>query len=63
MLPCGLLDLEKFTFLYLFIILQVAKHLYLHGFEHREYARTLSFEKNMQIALVSVSNGHLGPEL
>ena len=43
--PAGGLDFEKSHFLYLFNILQVAKHMYLVGFEHQEYARTLSFEK------------------
>ena len=32
-------------FLYLSNVLQVPKHLILVGFEHREYSRTISFEK------------------
>ena len=28
-----------------FLLMERVKHLYLLGFEHREYARTLSFEK------------------
>ena len=44
-------------------LLHVAKLPYLRGFEPREYARTLSFDKNMQIALVNVSNGRLELEL
>ena len=36
--------LEK-PFFVLFNILQVAKHLYLVGLKHQEYAKTLSFEK------------------
>ena len=37
--------LKNLNFLYLFNVLKVAKDLYLGGFEHREYVRTLSFEK------------------
>ena len=43
--PAGGLDLKKSHFLYLFNVLQVAKLLYFDGFEHREYAKLLSFEK------------------
>ena len=61
--PAGGLDFEKSHLLYLFNILQVAKLLYLVGFEHQECPRTLSVDKNMQNALVNVSNGLLDPEL
>ena len=37
--------LKNCTFLYLISVLEVTKHLYLGGFEHRECLRTLSFEK------------------
>ena len=37
--------LENLIFLYLLSVLEVSKPCYLVGFEHREYARTLSFEK------------------
>ena len=43
--PAGGLDLKKSHFLYLFNVLQVAKLFYFDGFEHREYAKLLSFEK------------------
>ena len=43
--PAGGLDFEKSRFLYLFNLLHVAKLFYLLGFEPREYARQLSFEK------------------
>ena len=43
--PAGGLDLEKSYFVSLFNFLQVAKVGYLVGFEPREYARQLSFEK------------------
>ena len=43
--PAGGLDLEESSFFVLFNFLQVAKLVYLLGFEHREYARTLSFAK------------------
>ena len=43
--PAGGLDLEKSYFFNLFNFLQVAKLGYLLGFEPREYARQLSFEK------------------
>ena len=36
-------------FLYLVNVLQVPKHLYLVGFEHRECSRTLSFEKRCRM--------------
>ena len=36
---------NRFFFLYLINVLEVTKHLYLGGFEHREVLRTLSFEK------------------
>ena len=37
--------LENLIFLYLLSVLEVSKPCYLVGFEHQEYARTLSFEK------------------
>ena len=37
--------LKNHALLYSFNILNVAKRFYLAGFEHREYVRTLSFEK------------------
>ena len=43
--PAGGLDLEKSSFCVLFNFLQVAKVDYLVGFEPRDYARRLSFEK------------------
>ena len=43
--PAGGLDLEKSSFFVLFNFLQVAKVDYLVGFEPRDYARRLSFEK------------------
>ena len=36
--------LKNRDFLYLLNFLHIAKHVYLLGFEHQEYARTLSFE-------------------
>ena len=46
MLPCGRPRSWKITcFLYLFNSLHAAKLLYLLGFEPREYARSVSFEK------------------
>ena len=38
--------LKNSDFLYLLNVLEVSKHRYLAGFEHQEYARTLSFEKS-----------------
>ena len=43
--PAGGLDVALRIFVFLFDILQVAEHLYISGFEHREYAKLLSFEK------------------
>ena len=43
--PAGGLDFEKSCFLYLYDFLHIAKLPNLLGFEPREYARTLSFEK------------------
>ena len=43
--PARGLDFEKYSFLYLIIIVQVTKLVYFDGFEHRECLRTLSFEK------------------
>ena len=43
--PAGGLDLEKSQFLNSFNVLGVAKLLHLLGFEPRDYARRLSFEK------------------
>ena len=37
--------LKNHVFLYLMYVLQVSELLYLAGFEHQEYARTLNFEK------------------
>ena len=37
--------LRNHILLYLINVLQVPKHLYLVGFEHRECSRTFSFEK------------------
>ena len=37
--------LKNLTFFDLLNVLEVSKHNYLVGFEHQEYARTLSFEK------------------
>ena len=37
--------LKKHVFLCLIHVPEVSKLLYLNGFEHQEYARTLSFEK------------------
>ena len=55
--------MKNLTFLYLLNVLEVSKHYYLVGFEDQEYARTLSFDKNMQNALVGVSNGLLELEI
>ena len=41
----------------------MAEHVCLRGFEHQEYAGTLSFEKMLLIELVSVSTGCLELEL
>ena len=41
----GGLDFEKSVFFYLYNFFHIAKLLNLLGFEAREYARTLSFEK------------------
>ena len=37
--------LKNLIFLYFLYVMQVAKHLYLARFEHRECLRTLSLEK------------------
>ena len=43
--PAGGLDFEKSRFFYLYNFLNIAKLPNSLGFEPREYARTLSFEK------------------
>ena len=43
--PAGGPDLEKSRFLYLYNCLHIAKLPNLLGFEHREYASLISFEK------------------
>ena len=43
--PTGGVDLKNFIFLYLIYVLQVPKHLYVVGIEHRECSRTFNFEQ------------------